>query len=144
MTIRIPRWSLVAAAVFSGLALIGGIASAAGTSTTVHATAARLKPAATSARVHGLRFEYGNPVTATPVGSSPYGVVTEAISVALCPRGLHALSGGWNSADTTEDPVTITSNEVGRGLNRWFVVAKDLSTSDTSAGFTFQATVMCG
>jgi hypothetical protein len=131
------------AVVLCGLAVIGDIASAAGRNTAVHASAARLKqPRATIARVQGLRFAYGHTAVAEAAGST--GIAVQAISVAVCPRGLHALSSGWNSGDTTVDPVTITSNEVGRGLNRWLVVAKDTSTDNTSAGFVFQATVLCG
>jgi hypothetical protein len=141
MTIHIPRWSVVAAVVLSGLTAIGGVASAARTAD-VQASAARFKQKAGAAKVHGLQNFYGKPTTAEPAG--PDGIAIEGISVAVCPHGLMAISGGWNSADTTQDPISITSNEIGRGLNRWLVIAKDTSTDDTSTGFTFQATVLCG
>lgn len=107
------------------------------------ATAQQKEPHAGIASVRGIRFIYGRPVTAQ-AASDTFGVVTPAISVAYCPRGLHALGGGWNSADTTSDPVTISSNEAGKGTNRWLVIAEDMSTSNTPSGFTFQATAVCG
>ena len=109
---------------------------------------ARLKvaPVAHAAAVRGLRYVAGNVVTAYPAGDTG-GVIVSAWSQAVCPRGLHALGGGWNSADTTTDRITISSNTVGRGLNRWIVVAEDTATATanyTPTDFTFQATVMCG
>lgn len=130
-------------------ALVGGVV--AGCLVVGQAVAASSGPApipdmkqrtATVANVKGLKFVIGRTAVSRPMGSA--GVVSRAESVALCPKGTHALSGGWNSADNTTDPVTISSNEVGKGLNRWLVIAEDMSTSDSGSGFVFEATATCG
>jgi hypothetical protein len=101
----------------------------------------RLKqPAATTANVRGLRFLYGSYSTATPGGPGFL-----AYATVRCPRGTHAVGGGWDSTDSTPDTVTITSDEASRGLGGWIVGAIDESSSDSGAiGFSFRATVICG
>ena len=101
------------------------------------------QPAATAANIRGLKLVYGRAVTAGTAASN-FGVAPLVYSVARCPRGTHAISGGWNSSDTTNDPVTISSNEAGKNDALWLVAAHDTSTDATSPGFTFQATAVCG
>lgn len=84
--------------------------------------------------------------TAQSVGDTG-GAVTPAISVAHCPRGMHVLGAGWDSSDTTQDTVTISSSEQARNQG-WPVVAEDMyrgsgASSSPATGFTFRATALC-
>jgi hypothetical protein len=88
--------------------------------------------------VKGLRFVYGPYVTASAGGPGFL-----AYAIVRCPRGLHALGGGWDSPDSTSDLVDVTSNEAGRGELTWVVAAVDQSDFG-SVGFTFRATAVCG
>ena len=108
-----------------------GISAVAGSSSP---RLANPKPAAS---VKGLRFVFGNTVIAVATG--PDGVPPLAYSVARCPRGTHALSGGWDSDNLTIDPITISSNEATRNLGGWIVAARDLSTDNSLPAFTFRA-----
>jgi hypothetical protein len=116
------------------------------------------------AGLHGARGPRGpiggagptGPVGATgPAASAnlttvvgPSEVVTAArpsnFSIATCPTGTHAVSGGWASDNATSDTVTITSEEPNQADTEWIVFAVDRSPSTSASGFNFQAVAVCG
>jgi hypothetical protein len=87
-------------------------------------------------------LQFGKPAYAPPAGS--LGIAIPAAAIATCPTGQHAISGGWNSSNTTGDIVSILSSESAHSDRAWLVVAKDNSRSDNAAGYAFQAVANCG
>jgi hypothetical protein len=84
----------------------------------------------------------GKPVTAIAAGNS-HGIAAPSDAVANCPKGEHAISGGWTSGDTTTDVVTITSNLPTRGDRGWVVIAKDESRGASATNYLYEAIAQC-
>jgi hypothetical protein len=139
------RATLIVGAV--GCCVIGGVVGGQAVRAASERTAPSIQnlkatPGAHVANIRGLRYAFGHVVTANAAGSTGFASLT--YSIARCPHGTHALSGGWSSADTTQDPVTITSSIALKHLTGWLVGAIDTSTSDTSPGYTYQTFAVCG
>jgi hypothetical protein len=145
--LAVRRFSGVLAGVGIGaVAFAGGQAFAHGGGGDPSTAALKLPATAAHEAGVGIREVFGNQGYAASVGDTG-GVVTPASSVAHCPRGMHVISGGWDSPDTTQDTVTISSNEQARNQG-WLVVAEDMyrgssSSSSPATGFGFRAVALC-
>ncbi len=131
----------VAGLVVGTLISCGGLALAETGGSARKVQALKLGQAPHVANLRGQHYYFGPAVLAEPAGSR--GVSTLAYSIAKCPKHRHAIAGGWNSNDTTNDPISITSNLPSRGADGWIVIAKDQSTKDNGDGYVFQAVVSC-